>query len=41
VKGQASPEEILRTQELYDNHFVESSTWRETRTADAWHHRRD
>lgn len=41
VKGQASPEEILRTQELYDNHFVESPAWRESRTADAWHHHRD
>jgi quercetin dioxygenase-like cupin family protein len=31
TKGQASPQEILDTQERFDNHFVESRIWRDAR----------
>ncbi|WP_371785637.1 cupin domain-containing protein [Streptosporangium subroseum] len=30
-KGEASPQEILATQDRFDNHFVDSRIWRETR----------
>lgn len=30
ARGKASPEEILRSQERFDNHFVESKVWRAT-----------
>ncbi|MEW9528407.1 cupin domain-containing protein [Microbispora sp. NPDC049125] len=30
--GQASPQEILDTQERFDNHFTHSAIWRQTRT---------
>jgi mannose-6-phosphate isomerase-like protein (cupin superfamily) len=39
IKGQASPQEILASQERFDNHFVDSSIWREVRTTDAWRQR--
>ncbi len=32
-RGEGSPEEILATQDRYDNHFVDSATWRAARTA--------
>jgi ribosomal protein L16 Arg81 hydroxylase len=32
LKGQASPEEILDSQERFDNHFVESQVWVSRRT---------
>jgi mannose-6-phosphate isomerase-like protein (cupin superfamily) len=31
AKGQASPQEILATQERFDNHFLDSPLWREAR----------
>ncbi|MBB5915171.1 mannose-6-phosphate isomerase-like protein (cupin superfamily) [Nocardia transvalensis] len=34
-KGEASPAEILDTQERYDNHFVDSPIWRRDRHADS------
>jgi quercetin dioxygenase-like cupin family protein len=34
VKGQASPEEIFKTQDRFDNHFVDSPVWQEARTID-------
>jgi hypothetical protein len=33
IKGQADPQEILDTQERFDNHFVDSAPWRKARTA--------
>ena len=32
MKGQASPQEILDTQERFDNHFVDSPVWRQARS---------
>ncbi|MFG1642303.1 cupin domain-containing protein [Amycolatopsis sp. NPDC049252] len=32
-RGEASPAEILASQERFDNHFVDSETWRATRAA--------
>ncbi|ASR35768.1 cupin [Prauserella marina] len=32
--GDAAPDEVLDTQERYDNHFVDSTIWREVRQAD-------
>ena len=32
-RGEASPAEILATQERYDNHFVDSAAWRAARAA--------
>jgi hypothetical protein len=29
IKGQASPQEILDSQERFDNHFIDSPTWRQ------------
>ena len=29
IKGQASPQEILDSQERFDNHFVDVAAWRE------------
>jgi quercetin dioxygenase-like cupin family protein len=34
MKGQASPEEMLKTQDRFDNHFVDSPIWREVRAID-------
>jgi hypothetical protein len=34
-KGEAAPQEILATQERFDNHFVDSATWREARPGNA------
>jgi mannose-6-phosphate isomerase-like protein (cupin superfamily) len=31
IKGQASPQEILDSQERFDNHFLDSPIWREAR----------
>jgi mannose-6-phosphate isomerase-like protein (cupin superfamily) len=31
IKGQASPREILESQERFDNHFLDSPIWREAR----------
>jgi mannose-6-phosphate isomerase-like protein (cupin superfamily) len=31
LKGRSSPQEILDTQERFDNHFVDSAAWREAR----------
>jgi mannose-6-phosphate isomerase-like protein (cupin superfamily) len=31
ISGQASPREILDTQERFDNHFIDSPTWRRAR----------
>jgi mannose-6-phosphate isomerase-like protein (cupin superfamily) len=31
LKGQADPRELLATQERFDNHFLDSPLWRETR----------
>ena len=39
IKGQASPQEILASQERFDNHFIESPIWRQARTTDAWRQR--
>lgn len=33
IRGQASPQEILDSQERFDNHFVEVAAWREALTA--------
>jgi quercetin dioxygenase-like cupin family protein len=33
IRGQASPQEILESQERFDNHFVDSPVWREARAA--------
>lgn len=33
MKGQASPQEILDSQERFDNHFLDVPIWRERRTA--------
>jgi hypothetical protein len=30
-KGQADPRELLATQERFDNHFLDSPLWRQTR----------
>lgn len=35
IKGQASPQEILVAQERFDNHFIDSPSWRQARTTDA------
>jgi hypothetical protein len=32
MKGQASPQEILDTQQRFDNHFLNSPIWQEART---------
>jgi hypothetical protein len=32
-RGEASPAEILASQDRFDNHFVDSETWRATRAA--------
>lgn len=32
-RGEASPTEILATQDRFDNHFVDSETWRAARAA--------
>ncbi|MFC5747279.1 cupin domain-containing protein [Actinomadura rugatobispora] len=32
-RGQADPQEIQRTQERFDNHFVDSAAWRHVRAA--------
>jgi quercetin dioxygenase-like cupin family protein len=32
-RGEASPSEILASQERFDNHFVDSETWRAVRAA--------
>lgn len=38
-KGEASPQEILNTQDRFDNHFVDSPIWRQARAkADAAEH---
>jgi len=34
VKGQASPDEILATQERFDNHFLHSELWQQARQAE-------
>jgi mannose-6-phosphate isomerase-like protein (cupin superfamily) len=36
MKGQASPQEILDSQDRFDNHFLDSPIWRQARSADAW-----
>lgn len=33
IRGQASPQEILDSQDRFDNHFLDSPIWREARTA--------
>jgi hypothetical protein len=35
TRGEASPREILDTQERFDNHFLDSATWRAARTPGA------
>ena len=35
VRGQASPQEILDSQERFDNHFTDSPAWRAARPTDA------
>jgi uncharacterized cupin superfamily protein len=35
VRGQASPQEILGSQERFDNHFTDSPAWRAARPTDA------
>ena len=37
-RGEATLEELLASQELYDNHFLESSIWRAARES-AHHHK--
>jgi hypothetical protein len=32
-RGEGSPEQILATQDRFDNHFVDSATWRAARAA--------
>ena len=32
-RGEGSPQEILATQDRFDNHFVDSATWRAARAA--------
>lgn len=34
-KGEASPQEILDSQDRYDNHFVDSPVWRREQTGDS------
>lgn len=36
-RGEATPEELLASQELYDNHFLESAVWQVARES-AHHH---
>ncbi|WP_163511416.1 cupin domain-containing protein [Fodinicola acaciae] len=31
ARGKASPQEVLRTQDLFDNHFMDSAIWRAVR----------
>jgi quercetin dioxygenase-like cupin family protein len=37
LRGEADPREVLESQERFDNHFVESVLWRETRATYAGH----
>jgi hypothetical protein len=32
-KGEATFDDVLASQELYDNHFLDSPTWQTTRAA--------